>query len=179
MSDASLDRFKEYSTSGSFNLALSRAQVSALAMIAEHGDALMGAHTYRALHHKGLVAEIQAEGGGFECRLTPAGVYALKLVRLADLVQGDPDPVGAEIQGLTRDLETARGIARNALLFARSMKARAEQAHNAVKRVRRFLRSGAPRPKPIISLKDPSPDLTLSHMSSALDMAERNLKGGQ
>lgn len=179
MTDNSLDRFKEYSTSGAFNLSLSRAQVSALAMIAETGDSAMGAHTYRALHHKGLVADIRGPQGGIEYRLTPAGVYALKLVRLADLVQGDPEPVELEISALTESLDKARGVAEEALKFARSMQARAEQAHRAVKVVRRFLRSGAPRPKPIITLKDPCPEMTFQSMVAALDFAEASMSGGR
>lgn len=179
MTDNSVDRFREYSTSGAFNLALSRAQVSALSMIAESGDAAMGAHTYRALHHKGLVPDIRGAEGGIEYRLTPAGVYALKLVRIADLVQGDADPVEAEIVALTDALGKARGFAQEAVALARSMQARAEQAHRAVKAVRRFLRSGAPRPKPIITLKDPRPDISFQGIIATLDRAEHALTGGQ
>ena len=178
MTDTSLDRFRDYATSGAFNLALSRAQVSALAMIAEHGYAAMGSHTYRALHHKGLVTEIRGAAGGWEYRLTPAGVYALKLIRLADLVQGDPDPVESEITALTRQTNEARAIAQDALTLARSMQARAEAAHRAIKRVRRFLKSGAPRPRPMITLKDPHPEVEFADIVVTLDIAERALKGG-
>ncbi|MGK7653171.1 hypothetical protein ACSQ76_12370 [Roseovarius sp. B08] len=178
MTDHSVERFKEYSTSGAFNLSLSRAQVSALSMIAEHGDAVIGGHTQRALHHKGLISDIRANDGRLEYRLTPAGAYALQLVRMADLVQGPADTVAAEITALSGQLGEARAAAQDALTFARSMQARAEAAFRAIKRLRRFIKSGAPHPKPMISLKDPRRELGFSAMVRALDDLERELNGG-
>jgi len=169
--------FREHVTSGAFTLSLSRSQVSMLTMIAEVGD-VHGAHTHRALHNKGLVTTITSEDGRIEYRLTEAGVYALKLAKLADLVNGAPDPVTEELSSLRHQLDAAR---RGALQLAQdcwNLKARLDRAEYGIEALAAELHGGAAPPKPFIWLRDKNPTRSTAEILKSLDDVSRALKCG-
>ena len=170
MSDA--PNFRDYVTSGAFKMSLSRAQVSALSMIAETGEVACGGHTFGALYHKGLVEHIRSKDGRLEYRLTEAGVYALKLARLADLTQGPKDAVEAELRALRKQLNDARVFAQQVTSDAWDMRARLQKAELLLQDARSMLQ-GQPCPKkPMVTLKDKHPERTVKEMVAHLDLAE-------
>lgn len=171
-------RFREYVTSGAFKLTLSRNQVSALSMIAEVGDVSCGGHTLGALFQKGLVTHIRSDCGKLEYRLTEAGVFALKLVRLADLVQGAPDPVAEELSALRGQLDKARRHAQQLAADAWDMSARVQKAEQAVAEAKAMVRGAPNPPKPVVTRKNRHPERSQAQMIAHLTVAENFLEGG-
>lgn len=174
MTDAA--KFREYVTSGAFKLTLSRQQVAALSMVSEVGEVACGGHTLGALFNKGLVTHIRSKCGALEYRLTEAGVFALKLVRIADLAQGAPDPVQEELAALRRQLDQARRHAQQLAADAWDMSARIKQADLAVKEAQAWV-SGTPVPKrPMVTMKNKHPDRTQAQIMGHLRAAENFLQ---
>lgn len=171
-------KFRDYVTSGAFKLSLSRSQVSALAMVAETGEIGFGSHTLSALHNKGLVTSIRAEDGRAEFRLTEAGVFALKLVRMADLTQGAPDTEAEELAALRTQLDQARRHAQQCAADAWDMKARVEFAERQVAEARAYVEAKPTPPKPIITLKNKHPERTQAQILASLNAAQNFLEGG-
>jgi hypothetical protein len=171
------DRFRDEVTSGAFSLNLSRAQVASLAMIAEVGEVACGGHTLGALFRKGLITHIRSQCGRLEYRLTEAGVYALKMARLADLVQGAPDPVAEELRALREQLDTARIQEQRSRMDAWNMTARVQRAYRAIARARSWI-YGRPLPRkgPMITLKDQDPERTQAQIIGDLQAAENFLQ---
>lgn len=168
-------RFRDYVTSGAFKLALSRSQVSALVMVAEVGDVSCGNHTLSSLFGKGLVTHIRSDCGRLEYRLTEAGAFALKLVRLADLTQGAPDPVAEELAALRDQLDQARRHAQQCAADAWDMKARVEFAERQVAEAKAYVEATPTPPKPIITLKNKHPERTQAQILGSLEAAENFL----
>ena len=156
--------FKEYVTSGAFKLSLSRSQISALAMISEVGEACMGGHTCISLHRKGLVTTIRAADGKLEYRLSEAGVYALKMARIADLTQGAPDPVADEIAALRRQLNETRIASQQVAEDNHNLRARLDRVRRQLVNITRVLRGRPEIKKPIITLRDKTPERSISKM---------------
>lgn len=174
MSDTS--KFREYVTSGAFKLTLSRQQVSALSMIAEIGDVNCGGHTFGALYNKGLITHIRSDCGNLEYRLTEAGVFALKLVRLADLVQGAPDPVAEELSALRSQLDKARKHAQQLAADLWDMDARVRAADQAVSEAKAWV-CGSPMPgRPLVKMKNRHPERTQAEMMGHLQVVENFLQ---
>jgi hypothetical protein len=171
-------KFRDYVTSGAFKLSLSRSQVSALAMVAETGAIDFGSHTLSALHNKGMVTSIRAANGSAEFRLTEAGVFALKLLSMAELTQGAPDPVAEELAALRLELDQARRHAQQCAADAWDMKARVEFAERKVAEAIAHVEAAPPPPKPIITLKNKHPDRTQAQIIESLNAAQSFLEGG-
>ncbi|EPX80496.1 hypothetical protein [Salipiger mucosus] len=177
-------RFREYVTSGTFRMSLSRAQISALSMVAETGDSAMGEHTFRALHAKGLIEMIRRapsgsrknDQGGLEYRLTEAGAVALQMVRLAQLDNGRTDAVTAELRALREQLGDVRALASQLLSDHWDMHARVEETKREAAALRCEL-DGEPAPsRPMVRLKDRHPERTIAEMSRDAARLEAKLK---
>lgn len=169
-------KFREYVTSGAFKLTLSRQQVAALSMVAEVGEVACGGHTLGSLFNKGLVTHIRSDCGKLEYRLTEAGVFALKLVRIADLTQGAPDPVREELAALRGRLDQARRHAQQLAADVWDMSARVKQADLAIKEAQAWV-SGAPAPeRPMVTMKNKHPHRTQSQIMGHLQAAENFLQ---
>lgn len=171
-------KFRDYVTSGAFKLSLSRQQVSALAMAAETGEVCCGSHTLGSLYNKGLVTHIRSECGRLEYRLTEAGVFALKLVRLAELTQGTPDPVAEELASLRKQLDQTRRHAQQLAADAWDMTARVEHAEREVAKAMAFVEGTPTPPKPILTLKNKHPERTQAQILGSLKAAQNFLEGG-
>ena len=103
--------FQEYTTSGAFNMSLSRTQVSALSMLSEIGDT--GCATFSstaALWKKGLIKDTSGiddvPSGPME--LTAAGHHVVSLINMAGLTNS---PAGNYDTALDERLEEIRIIA--------------------------------------------------------------------
>lgn len=170
------DRFRDYTTSGAFSMSLTRSQVAALSLVACTGEACSHAGTFHSLHTKGLVTTIRADDGGLETRLTEAGVYALKLVTMAELVQGPQDPVAEEIAALRSQLDKARRHAQQLASDLWDMDARVRKADLAIAEAKAWV-SGSPLPpKPIVRMKNRHPERTQAQMMGHLRAAEKFLQ---
>lgn len=107
-------KFAEYVTSGTFQLGLSRNQISALAMMAVDGGTYIGSAGV-ALERKGLVAAVhdpcEMQPDRLQYRLTWPGLLALDMLRAAGLVNSEGDARAAELASLTEELARLRGVA--------------------------------------------------------------------
>ncbi len=175
-SPEAVGKFREYVTSGAFKLTLSRNQVSALSMASATGEMAGHGGTFSSLDSKGLTELIRSKDGGLEVRLTEAGVFALKLVRLAGLVNGDPDPVAEELKSLRAELDEARKHCQQLAADNWDMTARIEQADLAVKQADAWV-CGNPIPKkPIVTMKNKNPERTQAQIVASLRAAENFLQ---
>lgn len=155
-------RFSDYSTSGAFAIGLSRHQVASLAMIANGGSDGVFVANAPALERKGLAEMVAApkpwNAEGTEWRATLAGLFVARLLSEAGLTNGPPDPVAAEFADLRAQLEAARQEVAEAQQRATSAFARLDEARQDLE-LERARTDRDYRPKLIIKVRDPRPDL--------------------
>lgn len=175
-SEAETARFRDYVTSGAFSLSLSASQIAALSVVAETGETGCGGHTIGAMFRKGLVTHIRSNDGKLEYRLTEAGVFALKLARLAGLSQGQPDPVAQELGALRQQLDQARTLAQQLAADCWDMSARVQKAQQAVAEARAWAEGATAPRRPMVTLKDRHPERTQAEIMGHLQAAENFLQ---
>lgn len=151
-------RFQEYTTSGAFNLSLSRTQVAALHRIATGGDHYACTAT-AALERKGLIEALSApedyNPDRQEFRATAAGLLCVSLLTEACLTQGPRDAMAHEIAALQAEVEDRRAEAHTARTAARSTLARLDQAELDLSNER--ARSAGGKLRVHIARRDPIP----------------------
>lgn len=175
-SETETARFRDYVTSGAFSLSLSASQIAALSVVAETGETGCGGHTIGAMFRKGLVTHIRSNDGRLEYRLTEAGVFALKMARLAGLSQGEPDPVARELAALREKLDQARTVAQQLAADCWDMNARVQKAQQAVAEAKAWAFGEPPPKRPMVTLKNRHPDRTQAEILAHLKVAENFLQ---
>ncbi|MEP9389628.1 hypothetical protein [Mesorhizobium sp. KR9-304] len=173
-------RFSEYVTSGAFNLALTRSQISALAMLSGDGESYLMSGS--ALERKGLVEAIPSGEDRYEFRLTPAGVLTLSLLFEAGLTNKGKDAVAAEVASLGKALGDANitiADLRKRLTSTHARLDEAEAAHADLLRcretaeaLRRCEEAGITlKTRPMIQLRDPLPGVPTADLVAGLGEA--------
>ncbi|MGH7018568.1 MAG: hypothetical protein ACREEY_01730 [Brevundimonas sp.] len=158
-------RFQEYTTSGAFNLSLSRTQVAALHRIATGGDHY-GCTATAALERKGLIEALAApedySPDRREFRATAAGLLCATLLAEAGLTQGPRDAMAQEIAALQAEVEDRRAEAHTARTAARSALARLDQAELDLTNER--ARSVGGKLRVPMTRRDPIPEVSRSEL---------------
>lgn len=163
-------KFSEYATSGALTVALSRNQISALALV--QGGAADWTHTsVEALVRKGLVEAFANPSvdapDRVEYRATAAGLLVMGLVREAGLSnEFDGDQVAAELASLRAALSAARMAEVNAKRFARAALARKELAEARLDDARR--EANGDKMALRILLRDPLPEWSDADLLTAV-----------
>lgn len=158
-------RFQEYTTSGAFNLSLSRTQVAALHRVATGRDHYACTAT-AALERKGLIEAFAAPEDYSperqEYRATAAGLLCASLLIEAGLTQGPRDAMAQEVAALQTEVEDRRTEAHTARTAARSALARLDQAELDLAN-ERALHAGGKLRVPM-TRRDPLPDVTRAEL---------------
>ena len=158
-------RFQEYTTSGAFNLSLSRTQVAALHRIAIGGDHYACTAT-AALERKGLIEALAAPEDYSphrqEYRATAAGLLCVSLLAEAGLTQSPRDAMAQEVAALQAEVEDRRAEAHTARTAARSALARLDQAELDLSNER--ARRAGDKLRVPVNRRDPIPDATRSEL---------------
>ncbi|MER9471054.1 hypothetical protein [Mesorhizobium sp. M0520] len=180
-------RFSEYVTSGAFNMTLTRSQISTLAMLASGASEWGGA----SLERKGLAAPIasQLSDDRVEWRITGAGTILMALLFEAGLTNSGRDAAAAEVDRLNLAIATANQTVRDVRKKTWSMHAKLEKVEIENANLKRRLTAleierkhpgvglkpefaGPAELAPMITLRDPFPDLPAGELLDAIGPEE-------